>query len=165
MFSHKISKEFRHLRHNETERNQPYDGNASFEDFANYLLTLDVLNNYWDGHFISYILGCKPCDVEYDYVVKLESLDHDTECLKQKLNISDYHRKAVFPRKNFKTNEDGVKKTFETIPNNHALKLYEKYKKDFIFGYEKPEWLPPCLEKENNRKYTSRAEKLAKNLG
>ena len=90
------------VNHNETERNQTYDGKATFEDFANYLLTLDVLNNYWDGHFISSILGSKSCDVEYDYVIKLESLDHDIAYLKQKLNISDYHKKAVFPRKSFK---------------------------------------------------------------
>ena len=96
------------------------------------------MNNYWDIHFISSILGSKSCDVEYDYVIKLESLDHDIAYLKQKLNISDYHKKAVFPRKSFKLNEDVDKKTFVTIPDNLALNLYETYKNDFdIFGYEK----------------------------
>jgi len=144
-FSQNISKRFRHLRHNATERKQADDGNATFEDFVHYLLTLNVLKNYWDGHFISYVLGCQPCNVDYDYVIKFETLEQDMEYLKRKLSISDYHRKAVFPRKKFKTNYDIVAKTFQTIPSKLALKLYAKYKQDFeLFGYEKPDWLPLC---------------------
>jgi len=139
-YSQRINKQFRHLRHNETERNQTDDGNATFEDFVNHLLSIDIMS--CDPHLKSYFANCKPCHAEYDYVIKFETLVNDMEYLKQKLNISEYHRKAVFPQNNFKTSTDIVKKTFETITNELALKLYEKYRKDFeIFGYEKPEWL------------------------
>jgi len=138
--SEKIIEEFRHIRLNVTERNQTDDGTATFEEFVNFLISIDVMD--CDVHFISYISRCKPCHTEYDYVIKFETLKNDIEYLKQKLNISEYHRKAVFPRDNFKTSKDVVKETFNTIPKDLALKLYEKYRKDFeIFGYEKPEWL------------------------
>jgi len=139
--SQNISRDFRHLRQNETERNQTYfDGNATFEDFVNYLLTIDIMRV--DAHFLSFVARCKPCDAEYDYVIKFETMERDVEYLKQKLNISDYHRTAVFPRKKFKASMDFVKNTFKKVPLNSAIKLYKQYRRDFeIFGYEKPGWL------------------------
>ena len=138
--SQKINKEFRFLRHKVSDRNLTDDGYATFEDFVNFLLTINIMN--CDPHFISYLAQCRPCNIEYDYFIKFETLESDIEILKQKLKISDYHRKAVFPRKKMRTVSDLVWKTFQTIPNELALKLYEKYKRDFeIFGYEKPQWL------------------------
>ena len=138
--SQNINKWFRHLRHNESERNETDDGNATFEDFVNYLLTIDIMKV--DAHFISYVARCSPCDTEYDYVIKFETLDRDVEYLKQKLGVSDYHRKAVFPRKKFKANMDFVESNFKQIPKNVTLRLYNQYRRDFeIFGYEKPHWL------------------------
>ena len=138
--SRKINKQYRHLRHNVSERSQTDDGNATFEDFVNYLLSVDIMTT--DLHFRSYLGTCKPCDADYDYVIKFETLANDMEYLKQKLNISDYHRQAVFPNRDFKTNPNLVIDTFRQIPGNLALQLYEKYRIDFdIFGYEKPEWI------------------------
>ena len=135
-----INKQFRHLRHNVTERNQTDDGNATFEDFLNYLLTIDVMK--CDLHFISYLAHCKPCEAEYDYIIQFETMQNDMEYLKQKLNISEYHRKAMFPARSFKTSAEKTTKTFEQIPPELSLKLYEKYRQDFeIFGYDKPKWL------------------------
>ena len=140
LLSRRINKQYRHLRHNVSERNQTDDGNATFEDFVNYLLSVDIMTT--DVHFRSYLGSCKPCDADYDYVIKLETLKNDMEYLKQKLNISDYHRQAVFPNRNFKTIPSLVQSTFRQIPSNLALQLYEKYKIDFdIFGYERPEWI------------------------
>ena len=138
--SRKINEQYRHLRHNVSERNQTDDGNATFEDFVNYLLSVDIMTT--DVHFRSYLGSCKPCNADYDYVIKFETLKNDMEYLKQKLNISDYHRQAVFPNRNFKTIPSLVQSTFRQIPSNLALQLYEKYKIDFdIFGYERPEWI------------------------
>ena len=135
--SNKINKEFRHLRHNVSERNTP-DVDATFEDFVNYL----VHGNFdKDPHWNSYTNFCKLCQTEYNYIVKFETLNNDMEYLKQKLNISSYHRQAIFPKKNYKTNWDLVKSTFKTIPKELGLKLYKKYRIDFeMFGYEKPDW-------------------------
>ena len=138
--SERINHQFRHLRHNATERNQTDDGNATFEDFVNYLITLDV--SMCDFHFRSYLAFCDPCEVTYDYVIKFETMENDIEYLKQKLNISDYHKRAVFPNKKFKASTTFMRNTFKSIPKELGLKLYGKYQKDFdIFGYEKPEWL------------------------
>ena len=137
--SRTINKNFRHLRQNVTERNQTDDGNATFEDFVNFLVRSKAK---MDSHWNLFFTRCTPCYTQYDYIVKFETLNNDMEYLKQKLNISTYHRQAFFPKKNYKTNWDLVKKTFKTIPKELGLKLYEKYRIDFeMFGYEKPDWL------------------------
>ena len=131
---------YRHLRHNKSERIREDDGHATFEDFANYLLTIDVMN--CDPHFRSYLAQCKPCDVNYDFIIKFETIEKDMEYLKQVLNLSDYHKKAVFPNVKFHTSAKMVKSTFEKIPKNLSRSLFTKYQKDFeIFGYKKPDWL------------------------
>ena len=138
--SQKINKKFRHLRHNVTERNQSDDGNATFEDFVNYLVAINLEKA--DPHWKPFLESCKPCDAQYDYVIKFDTLNNDMEYLKQKLNISEYHRQAVFPPRNYKTNNNLVENAFKAIPKALAQKLYQAYHKDFeIFGYEKPSWL------------------------
>ena len=138
--SQSINQSFRHLRHNESKRNEKDDGYATFEDFVNYLLSQD--NTKGDPHFLSFISSCQVCDAQYDYVIKMETFESDIDYLKQKLNLSSYLQTVVFPKEKYKANDDTTKKTFEDIPKKHALKLYEKYQKDFdMFGYEKPVWL------------------------
>ena len=134
-----INKRFRHLRHNVIERNQTDDGTATFEDFVNSVVqSKGPMNPHWTLYYDS----CRPCEVQYDYIVKFETLNNDIEYLKQKLNVSSYHRQAFFPKSAYKANWDLVKKAFKKIPKELGLKLYEKYRIDFeMFGYEKPDWL------------------------
>ena len=139
--SKNINKMSKHLRHNVTERNQTDDGNATFEDFVNFIIQLPS-NKPVDVHWRTFFAHCNPCDSRYDYIVKFETLNNDMEYLKQKLNVSSYHRQAFFPKSAYKANWDLVKKTFKAIPKELGLKLYEKYRIDFeAFGYEKPVWL------------------------
>ena len=137
--SQKINQQFRHLRHNVTERSEKGDGHATFEDFINYIL---AQKGTMDGHWDLFATRCIPCSSAYNYIVKLETLNMDINYLKKTLNVSQYHQRAFFPQKTYRSNWDLVKKTFQTIPKTKAQNLYEKYKKDFeMFGYDKPEWL------------------------
>ena len=135
-----INKNFRHLRHNESKRNESDDGYATFEDFVNFLLSRN--NTKGDRHFLTFLTSCQVCDAQYDYIIKMETFQSDIDYLKQKLNLSAYLQKVVFPKEKYKANDDTTKKIFETIPKSLALELYKKYQKDFeMFGYEKPVWL------------------------
>ena len=138
--SQNINRKYRNLRHNITERTRRDDGYAKFEDLVNFLVRTDVMN--CDPHFRSYLDLCKPCQAQYDYIFKFETMHNEMEFLKQKLNVSDYHRPAMFPRTSFKSDSEKVKKAFQQIPKALTLQLFEKYKQDFeAFGYDKPEWL------------------------
>ena len=138
--SQAINRYFRHLRHNESKRNEKDDGYATFEDFVNFLLPRD--STIGDRHFLTFLSSCQVCDAQYDYVIKMETFESDINYLKQKLNLPAYHQKALFPRKKYKVNDDATKKIFKTIPKKLALELFKKYQKDFeMFGYEKPVWL------------------------
>ena len=136
--SRNINRKYRHLRHNANERNQTDDGNATFEDFVNFLVRLDIFDDHWKP----FRNLCNPCSSQYDYIAKFETFNNDMEYLKQKINLTEEHRKYFFPKGNFATNFDLMKKTFEKVPNELARQLYEKYREDFeVFGYSLPEWM------------------------
>ena len=136
--SQKINREYRHLRHNVTERNQTDNGSATFEDFVNFLVRLTNFDDHWKR----FNDLCNPCSSQYDYIAKFETLNNDMEYLKRKINLTDEHRKWFFPRQNYQTNWDLIKKTFKKVPNKLAYRLYEVYREDFeVFGYSLPKWM------------------------
>ena len=138
--SQNMNQKFRHLRHNANQRNNTDNKIATFEDFVNYLVTAG--NAKADPHWSPYLESCKPCDAKYDYVIKFDTLNNDMEYLKQKLNVSEYHRQAVFPPRKYKTNNDLVEHVFKTIPKALARKLYGIYEKDFLlFNYPHPQYI------------------------
>ena len=136
--SQKIYSDYRHLRHNVTERKLAKNGTASFEDFVNFLVRLKEFDNHWKP----FHMRCLPCSSQYDYIAKFETLNTDMEYLKDKINLTEEHRKYFFSKSKFRTNFKLMKKTFEKIPTKLAYKLYEVYRDDFeIFGYSLPDWM------------------------
>ena len=136
--SQKIYHNYRHLRHNVSERNLTKNGSASFEDFVNFLVRLKEFDDHWKP----FHMRCLPCSSQYDYISKFETFNNDIEYLKQKINLTEEHRKYFFPKRRFKTNFELMKKTFEKIPNKLVHRLYKVYQDDFeMFGYSFPDWM------------------------
>jgi len=111
---------------------------ASFTDFVKYLLQSKSkeANEY---HWASYDKVCQPCKVQFDYIVKFETLYEDIEYLKIKLNISKHHQEIFFPPRQIKTNTNTVQKYFKELPKSLIRRLYARYMKDFhLFGYKMP---------------------------
>lgn len=130
---------YHNRRTNVTERSIPKEnGRASFEDFANAL----VDNYLQDSHFWSYYSTCKPCDHDYDYIIKFETLKEDIAYLKDFLHIPDEYEKAFFDQSYYNTKEEETRRLFGTIPKELGRKLYDKYALDFkMFGYSKPDYI------------------------
>ena len=136
--SQHIHKFYYYLRHNESERHMQKNGLASFEDFVNFLVRLKNFDNHWKPFHIR----CSPCVTKYDYIAKFETFNNDMEYLKQKINLTKEHREYFFTKKQYKTNFELMKKTFEKIPKKLAYRLYEVYRDDFeMFGYSLPDWM------------------------
>ena len=136
--SRNIYLKYRHLRHNATERKLVINGSASFEDFINFIIRLKDFNEHWK----SFRDLCNPCTSQYDYIAKMETVNNDMEYLKQKLNLTEKHRKNFFPKHKYRSDVDLMKKMFKTIPKQLTRQLYDVYKQDFeMFGYEFPDWL------------------------
>lgn len=137
--SRRINRRYKNLRRKKSERNETYDGTATFEDFVNFLL---YDRNPKDDHWNLYDVICTPCRHSYDFIAKFETLSEDLAYLEHLFNISSEHKKVFFPSRKMRTNDEMVRQYFARIPVDAAISLYKMYANDFmIFGYDKPKWL------------------------
>jgi len=139
--SEKINRKYRNKRKNETARDIAGDGCATFEDFVNFLV-FEPHPEKFDIHWIRYNDTCHPCEHQYDYIFKFETMVDDVRYLKDRLNFTAEHRQTFFPSGRYRSQEDVVQKTFASVPRDTVVKLHERYKVDFdLFGYDRPNWL------------------------
>jgi len=119
-----------------------------------------------DGHFMPYTRRCIPCAIEYDVIIKFESLEDDSQYLIEQCNLEDklqvVHENAAptGPRtpqgqknksKKVKSGKSNPELTasstnkaltfFKDIESDKIKQLYTHYKYDFeIFGYSATEY-------------------------
>ncbi|XP_056305898.1 carbohydrate sulfotransferase 12 [Danio aesculapii] len=113
----------------------------SFTHFIKYLLDPQTekekpFNEHWQQIYRL----CHPCQIDYDFIGKLETLDEDTEHL---LKILGLDKQIHFPKGNEnRTVVDWEREWFANISFADRRKLYSLYETDFkLFEYDKPETL------------------------
>ncbi len=113
----------------------------SFTHFIMYLLDPQTEEeNPFNEHWQQMYRLCHPCQIEYDFVGKLETLDEDTEHLLKILGLDKYIHFP--PGYENRTAVDWEREWFENIPAADRIKLYSLYEADFrLFEYDKPETL------------------------
>ncbi|XP_060116815.1 carbohydrate sulfotransferase 12 [Heteronotia binoei] len=114
---------------------------VSFSDFIQYLLDprtekLAPFNEHWRQVYRL----CHPCQIEYDFIGKLETLDEDAAQLLQLLKVDQLLRFP--PSYRNRTASSWEEDWFAKIPVTWRQQLYKLYEADFVlFGYPKPEHL------------------------
>ncbi|XP_062947551.1 carbohydrate sulfotransferase 12 [Cynocephalus volans] len=111
----------------------------SFANFIQYLLDprtekLAPFNEHWRQVYRL----CHPCQIDYDFVGKLETLDEDAA---QLLRLLQVDRRLHFPPSyRNRTASSWEEGWFAKIPLAWRQQLYKLYEADFVlFGYPKPE--------------------------
>ncbi|RXN18511.1 carbohydrate sulfotransferase 12-like protein [Labeo rohita] len=113
----------------------------SFTHFIKYLLDPQTeeekpFNEHWQQMYRL----CHPCQIEYDFIGKLETLDEDTEHLLKILGLDNYIHFP--PGYENRTALDWEQEWFANISVADRRKLYRLYETDFrLFEYDKPETL------------------------
>jgi len=114
---------------------------VSFAHFIQYLLDpqtekVKPFNEHWQ----QMNRLCHPCQIDYDFVGKLETLDEDTEHLLRILGLDNQiHFPPGYPNR---TTVNWERDWFANISVADRRKLYNLYEADFrLFGYDKPETL------------------------
>ncbi|XP_073931541.1 carbohydrate sulfotransferase 12 isoform X2 [Castor canadensis] len=112
---------------------------VSFANFIQYLLdphteTLAPFNEHWRQVYRL----CHPCQIDYDFVGKLETLDEDAAQLLRLLRVdARLHFPPSYRNRTASSWEEGW---FAGIPLAWRRQLYKLYEADFVlFGYPKPE--------------------------
>lgn len=114
---------------------------VTFANFIQYLLDphtekLAPFNEHWRQVYRL----CHPCQIDYDFVGKLETLDADAAQLLQLLKVdAQVHFPPSYRNRTASSWEEDW---FAEIPLAWRWQLYKLYEADFVlFGYPKPEHL------------------------
>ncbi|KAG9349818.1 hypothetical protein JZ751_026171 [Albula glossodonta] len=113
----------------------------SFLNFVLYLLDSQTEKEMpFNEHWRQVHRLCHPCQINYDFVGKMETVEEDAEHLLRILRVDNI---VQFPagRRN-RTTSNWEQAWFANIPYELRRRLYELYEADFkVFGYPKPEKL------------------------
>ena len=105
-----------------------------------FLISKYYYRGFLDRHWQSYYDLCHPCDVHYDKIIKLETLDEDISAFTRHYTDDDTGTAATFPALNMARNDDNklaeVTRIFSKVDRGIIKALLEIYHKDFeLFGY------------------------------
>lgn len=115
-------------------------GPLRFEEFLVYYVDCFDTNWYLNEHFVPEYLLCHPCDINFDYIGKYESINRDTDYIFQRLGVG-----IKFPGKN--DNYSSVSTTsvaesyYKPVSSQTLKEVMKILSPDYtIFGYQIPEW-------------------------
>ena len=125
-------------------------GTPSFLEFVKMILSKSRFSE--DIHWKPYGKTCNPCFLDYQHLIRIESMIPDSLPVLKKLNISDpmvldsfkhnHELQSLQHRNQASTHamtriQPKYLKEFETIPKDMLQQLYQRYKDDFLlFGYQ-----------------------------
>nr|XP_033769952.1 carbohydrate sulfotransferase 12-like [Geotrypetes seraphini] len=111
----------------------------SFGEFIQYLLDpLTEKERPFNEHWRQVYRLCHPCQIEYDFIGKLETLDEDAVELLRLLGVDkQFHFPPSYKNR---TASSWTEDWFAKIPLEWKQQLFKLYEADFVlFGYSKPE--------------------------
>nr|XP_020469987.1 carbohydrate sulfotransferase 12-like [Monopterus albus]XP_020469988.1 carbohydrate sulfotransferase 12-like [Monopterus albus]XP_020469989.1 carbohydrate sulfotransferase 12-like [Monopterus albus] len=111
----------------------------TFQQFITYLLDPETESEkMFNEHWRQVYRLCHPCQVKYDFIGRLESLETDAEQLLKLLKVDDM---IHFPSgAQNRTAASWERDWFAQIPLTMRRELYKLYEPDFeMFGYPKPD--------------------------
>ncbi|XP_064171693.1 carbohydrate sulfotransferase 12-like [Anguilla rostrata] len=113
----------------------------SFSHFIQYLLDPKTEKQRpFNEHWKQVYRLCHPCQIKYDFIGKLETVDEDAEHLLRILQVDNIIHFP--PSYNNRTTSSWQQYWFSSIPYESTRKLYKLYEPDYkFFGYPKPEKL------------------------
>ena len=93
------------FRQNATEQNKKCGHDITFAEFVQYFIHSQHNNLRRDAHFVPNFEHCRPCEIDYDYIGKLETFEEDTLFLLTELQLDD---KVKFTNFQSETERDAI---------------------------------------------------------
>nr|XP_039251991.1 carbohydrate sulfotransferase 9-like [Styela clava] len=116
-----------------------FSGNITFDEFIRHgvIAKADIPRNL-DIHWRPQHLLCNPCAINYDYVVRFDDLEYDSERILDHIQQSDPKEKWIkFPPGKPAVNPNVTQEYFSKISSETLANLRNIYEKDFqYFKYD-----------------------------
>ncbi|XP_077460887.1 carbohydrate sulfotransferase 12-like [Stigmatopora argus] len=109
----------------------------TFPQFISYLLDEAREKKIFNDHWRQVNSLCHPCQMNYDFIGQLETLETDAEQLLKLLQVDHLVQFPSGPKN--QTLESWERDWFGQIPVSMITELYKRYQPDFeLFGYPEP---------------------------
>ncbi|XP_030628279.1 carbohydrate sulfotransferase 12-like [Chanos chanos] len=107
----------------------------SFSNFIQYVTDPETLKHgLFDEHWRQMYHLCHPCQINYDFIGKMETMEEDAAFLLHILHVDNIVK--LPPGYTNRTAESWVREWYANIPDEWKRKLYKIYESDFkLFGY------------------------------
>lgn len=93
------------FRPNATDRDKRCGDDVTFEEFVRYFIHSQHNNMRRDAHFVPNFEHCRPCEIDYEYIGKLETFEDDTLYLLKELKLD---KKIKFNNFQKETERDAI---------------------------------------------------------
>ncbi|KAK2167875.1 hypothetical protein LSH36_23g10032 [Paralvinella palmiformis] len=133
----KIRRKILRLNHPSASEEEISSRQVTFDEYIHYLVFKQEHNVHWS---VTYEL-CHPCDIEYDYVVKFDTIHSDIKYIMKSLYGTAESLGSVIGSPNAaKRNDLDTMRTYFRQPSlNSLLYLYDIYSLDFyMYNYTWP---------------------------
>jgi hypothetical protein len=128
-------------------------------EFLNYL----VKTRTFDEHWRPFTAECAPCELNYQIILKMESLEEEQLFLATKFNLLDYFftvnstgQLLQNTNPNGRTERKYAKQYYREVPKQLLQEVYMLYEADFIlFDYSPKEYF--TFAKDNTEKEAVRS--------
>ena len=114
----------------------------TFKEFVTYILDQVKIGQNLDMHWTPAYLFCNPCQVNFTHLVKLETLERDSNAIIESAGLQSYlpNGKLSHENPNPKSHHHGQDRSMESYMNElsteQVKELTKLYQPDFdIFGY------------------------------
>ncbi|XP_072030670.1 carbohydrate sulfotransferase 11-like [Amphiura filiformis] len=125
-------------------KNKNPDYDLTFSEFVRFLGDRDNKEDrfFYNIHWCEMNEACSPCNVRYDVIGKLETIENDAKYILKLAHLDGIvalsgPEKTSSPTFSFKN--DTLEQYLKEVPAEYIWKLYRRYRSDFeMFGYELP---------------------------
>ena len=92
-----------------------------------------------NAHWMTYWQLCFPCDIKYDFVLKLESIDEDSRWFLDNISLPN----ISYPKGYSNSVDDAqLQKQLDQVPKDLVTAVYKYLETDYeLFGYKKPKFV------------------------
>ncbi|XP_070573877.1 carbohydrate sulfotransferase 11-like [Ptychodera flava] len=113
----------------------------NFHDFVQYLIMTDEKSETWNNHYRPMYHLCSPCDIDYDIIGHLETINEDAQYIIKTIG-SDLDYPSRDQSATNSSNSDKMIEYFGKLSKYQIIQLYRIYQMDFaLFGYSVPDYM------------------------
>ncbi|KAH0620615.1 hypothetical protein JD844_021267 [Phrynosoma platyrhinos] len=119
-----------------SKRKQNSTKKVTFQEFINYVVTRN--QRYMDTHWQPMFLLCDPCNIHYDILGKLETLDQDVDHVLKRIGAPEsfYYPDSKSYSSQKRTNKDITLNYLRELSFDQMQKVKETYETDLsLFNY------------------------------